>query len=119
MSTTVISSVELPFAEDDAMSMNMLFDNDRYAVVSIEYTKALPDMLLSLFLGFNGHVPVPCTGYEIADKTNLTEVFLTDHMAAAFTEQIARWRENVPSESEVCEVLESLMQVGTMPLSAH
>lgn len=93
-----IDTVYAPTPSSD-FSMNMLFDNDQFCVVGVEY---------------NGLM-----GYEIAHKPSAREVFLTDHMAATFTDQIHCWKQNVPSEDEVNELLESLMHVGTLPLTMH
>jgi hypothetical protein len=115
--------------------MQMLFDNDNFAVVYVDANaqareaavehNAVADSVHSLHSRKSvRHIPlreIPeerhC--YEIVDKRNNKEVMLHGSWAAAFAKQIEHWHQETPTEEEVEEVLDSFAFFAQLPMVVH
>lgn len=83
----------------------LLFDNDRYIVVEIEYTP-LNHFLIQF-------------GFELVDKKTERSIFLTDDWAGSLIATIDRWKVNMPNENEVEHVIAGYLELANLPLRQH
>lgn len=58
-------------------------------------------------------------GFEIVDKRNNMEVYLTGDWASIFYQQILAWQQNTPTQEQVESVLDSYSGLVTHSLQFH
>lgn len=92
--------------------MQMLYDSDTFLVVH---------MVANEPFGLVPHDPyeTPRHGYEIVDKRVNKEVYLDGAWAVAFSQQMSAWREDIPEQSEIEELLDSYCTLAQYPLALH
>lgn len=87
--------------------MQMLYNSDSFAVVSID----VPDA--------QGEGPLNRGGYEIVDKFARKEIFIQGALAESFKQGVQALIESGPSEEDMDSFIERFAALSQQPLVLH
>ncbi len=104
--------------------MQILYDSDNFVVVHVPMPEETSDELMSFGVALvkaleTGEPIVEPPGslaFEIVDKRNSKEVFLSGDWAQCFSRQIKAWQQNTPLQEEVEATLDGYAQLAQLPM---
>jgi hypothetical protein len=95
--------------------MEILYESDNFVVLNTP----MVDENLESFLKQLAAGQCPADGYEIVDKRTRREVFLSGDWAAIFRTQMSSWRNVLPCQDEIEEVLDGYAVLAQHPILLH
>jgi hypothetical protein len=99
--------------------MHTLYDSETFCVLHMQANAVLDDAA-------EGRTDAPPAapvmarhGFEIMDKRSGKEVYLDGSWAELFQQRIAAWQQNMPTQEEVEDTLESYAELAHTPIAVH
>lgn len=100
--------------------MNTLYESDAFSVVHLQHDVAVQlDKPHANAASAKPAHSLIRHGFEIVDKRTGREVYLDGGWAEVFHAQIQEWQENMPTQEEVEEMLDSYSGLAQNPVVVH